>query len=75
MKYNLNPFPKLFHRGLNVTLSSDDPLILHLSEEPLLEEYAIATQVFIILIIILRFGILVMLTNVNSQEIQLFRVP
>lgn len=32
--------------GLNICLSTDDPLILHLTNEPLLEEYAIASQVF-----------------------------
>jgi len=31
---------------LNVTLSTDDPLLLHMSLEPLLEEYSIAQQVF-----------------------------
>jgi AMP deaminase len=31
---------------MNVTLSTDDPLILHLTDEPLIEEYAIASQVF-----------------------------
>jgi len=28
---------------LNVTLSTDDPLLLHLTDEPLIEEYAIAS--------------------------------
>ena len=36
---------KFYQRGLNVTLSTDDPLIFHLTKEPLLEEYAIAKQV------------------------------
>jgi AMP deaminase len=31
---------------MNVTLSTDDPLILHLTSEPLIEEYSIASQIF-----------------------------
>ena len=31
---------------MNVALSTDDPLILHLTKEPLLEEYAVAAQVW-----------------------------
>ena len=34
-----SPFPKFFKRGLNVTLSTDDPMLFHLSEDALLEEY------------------------------------
>jgi AMP deaminase len=44
VKYKNNPFPILFERGLNVTLSTDDPLILHLTNDPLLEEYAVAAE-------------------------------
>jgi len=29
-----------------VSLSTDDPLIIHLTKEPLVEEYAVAAQVF-----------------------------
>ena len=58
LKYNENPFPMFFSEGLNVSLSTDDPLILHviiiylylhlkkkkkLTKEPLLEEFAVAT--------------------------------
>ena len=46
VKYANNPFYPFLQRGLNVTLSSDNPLQLHLTEEPLAEEYAIATQMF-----------------------------
>eukprot|EP00828_Plagiopyla_frontata_P048071 TRINITY_DN909_c0_g1_i3.p3 TRINITY_DN909_c0_g1~~TRINITY_DN909_c0_g1_i3.p3 ORF type:complete len:154 (+),score=26.79 TRINITY_DN909_c0_g1_i3:388-849(+) len=46
LKYNENPFPAFFAKGLNVSLSTDDPLILHLTKEPLLEEFAVATQVW-----------------------------
>lgn len=41
-----NPFPKLFRRGLNVTLSTDDPLLFHLSDDALLEEYSVARATF-----------------------------
>ncbi|CAD8175933.1 unnamed protein product [Paramecium pentaurelia] len=45
-RYQKSPFQKYFQIGLNVCLSTDDPLILHLTNEPLLEEYAIASQIF-----------------------------
>jgi AMP deaminase len=32
--------------GLNVSLSTDDPLMLHYTKEPLIEEYAVASQVW-----------------------------
>lgn len=41
-----NPFPKFFRRGLNVTLSTDDPLLFHLSDDALLEEYSVARATF-----------------------------
>eukprot|EP01125_Pyxidicula_operculata_P001830 TRINITY_DN1168_c0_g1_i2.p1 TRINITY_DN1168_c0_g1~~TRINITY_DN1168_c0_g1_i2.p1 ORF type:complete len:1179 (+),score=208.21 TRINITY_DN1168_c0_g1_i2:720-4256(+) len=44
VKYKNNPFKKFFLRGLNVSLSTDDPLQFHYTENPLLEEYAIAAQ-------------------------------
>jgi AMP deaminase len=44
LDYRNNPFPKFFARGLNVSLSTDDPLQFHYTEQPLLEEYAIASQ-------------------------------
>lgn len=44
--YAKNPFPHYFKRGLNVTLSSDDPLMIHYTKEPLLEEYSVAAQVW-----------------------------
>ena len=33
------PFYDLFRRGLNVSLSTDDPMLFHMSSDPLLEEY------------------------------------
>jgi AMP deaminase len=34
-----SPFMTYFHQGLNVTLSTDDPLMFHYSVTPLTEEY------------------------------------
>lgn len=43
----LPTYPYLFNElGLNVSLSTDDPLMLHYTKEPLLEEYAVASQVW-----------------------------
>ncbi|KAK7200910.1 AMP deaminase [Novymonas esmeraldas] len=41
-----NPFPDFFHRGLNVSLSTDDPMMFHQTQEPLIEEYSIAARVW-----------------------------
>ncbi|KAF2068480.1 hypothetical protein CYY_010196 [Polysphondylium violaceum] len=46
LTYNRNPFPVFFARGLNVSISTDDPLQFHYTKEPLMEEYSIATQVW-----------------------------
>ena len=46
MDYNKNPFPKYFGEGLNVSLSTDDPLMLHYTKDALVEEYSVATQVW-----------------------------
>lgn len=46
LDYNKNPFPKYFCQGLNVSLSTDDPLMLHFTKDPLLEEYSVAAQVW-----------------------------
>ncbi|KAG8347026.1 AMP deaminase [Trypanosoma vivax] len=43
-KYEENPFPTFFRRGLNVTLSTDGPLIFHYTEQPLIEEYSTAAN-------------------------------
>ena len=39
LRYQKNPFPVFFKRGLNISLSTDDPLMLHYTKDPLLEEY------------------------------------
>lgn len=46
LAYERNPFLKYFHRGLNVSLSTDDPLQFAFTKEPLIEEYAVAAQIY-----------------------------
>jgi AMP deaminase len=46
VEYNRNPFFEYFSKGLNVSLSTDDPLMLAYTKEPLLEEYCVAAQVW-----------------------------
>eukprot|EP00434_Breviolum_minutum_P006998 symbB.v1.2.006175.t1/scaffold367.1/size382069/8 len=65
LAYEKSPFPVYFQRGLNVSLSTDDPLMFHQtkerwiqklpefhkvfcrkSQEPLMEEYSIAKQIW-----------------------------
>lgn len=45
LDYQKNPFPLYFARGLSVSLSTDDPLQLHLTRESLVEEYSVAASV------------------------------
>lgn len=46
LHFHRNPFPTFFQRGLNVSLSTDDPLQIHFTKEPLVEEYSNAAQVW-----------------------------
>lgn len=46
LTYERNPFPKYFRRGLNVSLSTDDPLQIAFTKEPLIEEYSVAAQIY-----------------------------
>ncbi|XP_035661015.1 AMP deaminase 1-like isoform X1 [Branchiostoma floridae] len=46
LDYNRNPLYEYLSRGLNISLSTDDPLQFHYTREPLMEEYAIAAQVW-----------------------------
>ena len=46
LSYERNPFIKYFRRGLNVSLSTDDPLQLAFTKEPLIEEYSVAAQIY-----------------------------
>jgi len=41
-----NPFGRFHAIGLNVTLSTDDPLQFHNTSEPLIEEYTTASKIF-----------------------------
>lgn len=45
LTYERNPLPQFFQRGLNISLSTDDPLQFHFTKEPLIEEYSVAAQV------------------------------
>lgn len=46
LTYERNPFLSFFQRGMNVSLSTDDPLQFHFTKEPLIEEYSVAAQIF-----------------------------
>ena len=46
INYERNPFPNFFRVGLNVSLSTDDPLQFHFTKEPLIEEYSVAAQIW-----------------------------
>ncbi|SPN97825.1 uncharacterized protein DNG_01337 [Cephalotrichum gorgonifer] len=46
LAYERNPFYQYFRRGLNVSLSTDDPLQFAFTKEPLIEEYAVAAQIY-----------------------------
>lgn len=46
MTNSKSPFKEFFQRGQNIALSTDDPLQFHLTKEPLIEEYSVASQVW-----------------------------
>eukprot|EP00049_Salpingoeca_infusionum_P018391 m.357034 g.357034 ORF g.357034 m.357034 type:complete len:785 (+) comp17693_c0_seq1:155-2509(+) len=46
VNYHKNPFPEFHSIGMNISLSTDDPLLFHFTREPLIEEYSIASQVW-----------------------------
>lgn len=46
LTYDKNPFHSYFKRGLNVSLSTDDPLQFAYTREPLIEEYSVAGQIY-----------------------------
>lgn len=46
LTYDKNPFYAYFKRGLNVSLSTDDPLQFAYTREPLIEEYSVAAQIY-----------------------------
>ncbi|KAK4687094.1 AMP deaminase, partial [Tremellales sp. Uapishka_1] len=46
LTYERNPFKDFFRAGLNVSLSTDDPLQFHFTASHLLEEYSCAAQIY-----------------------------
>jgi AMP deaminase len=46
LTYDRNPFVSYFRKGLNVSLSTDDPLQFAFTKEPLIEEYSVAAQIY-----------------------------
>lgn len=46
LSYDRNPFVSYFRKGMNVSLSTDDPLQFAFTKEPLIEEYSVATQIY-----------------------------
>jgi hypothetical protein len=46
LSFDRNPFMDYFQRGLQVTLSTDDPLQFHYTKEALMEEYSVAAQIW-----------------------------
>jgi AMP deaminase len=46
LSYDRNPFHHYFRTGLNVSLSTDDPLQFHFTKEPLVEEFSIAAHIY-----------------------------
>ncbi|KAG8929350.1 AMP deaminase [Tulasnella sp. 417] len=46
LTYERNPITEFFKTGLNVSLSTDDPLQFHFTKEPLLEEYSVAAHIY-----------------------------
>ncbi|KAL7168842.1 hypothetical protein ACSBR2_033970 [Camellia fascicularis] len=44
LDYHRNPLPMFFLRALNGSLSTDDLLQIHLTKEPLVEEYSITAS-------------------------------
>ncbi|CUM63737.1 uncharacterized protein PRCAT00001321001 [Priceomyces carsonii] len=46
LTYDKNPFYTFFKTGLNVSLSTDDPLQFSYTKEPLIEEYSVAAQIY-----------------------------
>ncbi|XP_072321679.1 AMP deaminase 3 [Eucyclogobius newberryi] len=46
LEYSKNPLFEFLQKGLCVSLSTDDPMQFHYTKEPLMEEYAIAAQLW-----------------------------
>ncbi|PGH11820.1 AMP deaminase [Polytolypa hystricis UAMH7299] len=46
LTYDKNPCANFFRKGLNISLSTDDPLQFAFTKEPLIEEYSVAAQIY-----------------------------
>eukprot|EP00923_Selenidium_pygospionis_P052302 GHVN01090462.1.p1 GENE.GHVN01090462.1~~GHVN01090462.1.p1 ORF type:complete len:378 (+),score=47.35 GHVN01090462.1:874-2007(+) len=46
MDIGKSPFRSFFLGGMNVSLSTDDPLMFHFTDEPLLEEYSVCAHLW-----------------------------
>jgi AMP deaminase len=46
LTYDRNPFHSYFRKGMNVSLSTDDPLQFAFTRDPLIEEYSVAAQIY-----------------------------
>ncbi|XP_068168546.1 AMP deaminase 3b isoform X1 [Antennarius striatus] len=46
LEYSKNPLREFLQKGLRVSLSTDDPMQFHYTKEALMEEYAIAAQLW-----------------------------
>ncbi|CAL8263805.1 unnamed protein product [Merluccius merluccius] len=46
LEYSKNPLREFLHKGLCLSLSTDDPMQFHYTKEALMEEYAIAAQLW-----------------------------
>ena len=46
VKYDDNPFHHFFARGMLVALSTDNPVLQHVTDEPLMEEFSVAAQMY-----------------------------
>uniref|UniRef100_A0A673FPS9 AMP deaminase n=1 Tax=Sinocyclocheilus rhinocerous TaxID=307959 RepID=A0A673FPS9_9TELE len=46
LEYSKNPLREFLHKGLCVSLSTDDPMQFHYTKEALMEEYTIAAQLW-----------------------------
>ncbi|KAG4306443.1 hypothetical protein PORY_000431 [Pneumocystis oryctolagi] len=66
LRFHENPFPLFFKRGLNISLSTDDPVQFHFTDDPLLEEYSTASQV-------LRFSLHIRFVIYNRLDLEAVR--
>ena len=46
LPYTKNPFPMYFRQGMNISLSTDDPVQFHQTREPLMEEFNMVSQFY-----------------------------